>query len=179
MEVQQKQNWVTEVQKIKWQPPIFYSIHKLNLAISQSKKNTFVGFGFLIRKNKGEVLAASCHRQQKNLNPLCIAATVMRLAVLFCQNTSFYKVMVECNFAKLANLLNSDRIYCLEATWIIEDIGLIRDSFSFISFHSIPLWCNHAALALASAAKENEEAIVWLEEFPSFLFPIVQSDLIE
>ena len=139
MEVQQKQNWVAEVQKIKWQPPIFYSIHKLNLAISQSKKNTFVGFGFLIRKNKGEVLAASCHRQQKNLNPLCIAATVMRLALLFCQNTSFYKVMVECNFAKLANLLNSDRIYCLEAAWIIEDIGLIRDSFSFISFHSIPL----------------------------------------
>ena len=62
---------------------------------------------------------------------------------------------------------------CLEVAWIIEDIGLIRDSFSFISFHSIPLRCNRAALALASAAKENEEVIVWLEKYP---FPI---DLIE
>ena len=68
---------------------------------------------------------------------------------------------------------------CLEATWIIEDIGLIRDSFSFISFHSIPLQCNHAALALASATKENEKAIIWLEECPFFFFPIVQSDFIE
>ena len=62
MEVQQKQNQVTEVQKMKWQPPNSDSIHKLNLAISQSKKNTSVGFGFLIRNNKGEVLVASCHR---------------------------------------------------------------------------------------------------------------------
>ncbi|KAK9995028.1 hypothetical protein SO802_024731 [Lithocarpus litseifolius] len=135
MEVQQKQTRVAEGQNMKWQPPISDSIHKLNLAISQLKKNTSVGFGFgfLIRNNKGDVLAASCHRLQKNLNPLCTAATVMRLVLLFCQNTSFYKVMVECNFAELVNLLNSDRICCLEATWIIEDIGLIRDSFSFIS----------------------------------------------
>ena len=139
-----------------------------------------MGFGFLIRNKKGEVLAASCHRLKKNLNPFSTAATVMRLALLFCQNTSIHKVMVECNFVKLVNLLNSDRICCLEAAWIIEDIGLIRDRFFFsFSFHSIPLRCNHVALALASAAKENEKVIVWLEECPSFLFPIVQSDLIE
>ena len=113
MEVQHRQNWVVEEQTTKWQPPISNSIHKLNLAISQSK-NTSMGFGFLIRSNKGEVLAASCHHLQKNLNPLCIAATVMRLALLFCQNTSFHKVMVECNFAKLVDFLNSDRICCLE-----------------------------------------------------------------
>ena len=114
MEVQHRQNRVVEVQTAKWQPPISNSIHKLNLAISQSKKNTSMGFGFLIRSNKGEVLAALCHRLQKNLNPLCTAATVMRLALLFCQNTSFHKVMVECNFAELVDLLNSDRICCLE-----------------------------------------------------------------
>ena len=104
---------------------------------------------------------------------------MMRLALLFCQNASFDKFMLECNFAEHVNLLNSDKILCLEVAWIIEDIGLIRDSFSFISFHSIPLQCNHAALALASAAKENEKAIIWLEECPYFFFPIVQSDLIE
>ena len=87
--------------------------------------------------------------------------------------------MVECNFAELVDLLNSNRICYLEAAWMIEDIDLIRDSFSFISFHSIPLRCNCAALTLDSATKENEEVIVWLEEYPSFLFLIVQSDLIE
>ena len=61
MELQQKHNRVAEVHKMKWQPPISDSIHKFNLAISQLKKNTSVGFGFLIRNNKGEVLATSCH----------------------------------------------------------------------------------------------------------------------
>ena len=99
-----------------------------------------MGFGFLMRNNKDEVLVASCHRLQKNLNPLCTAATVMRLALLFCQNTSFLKVMVECNFAELVNLLNSDRICCLEAAWIIEDIGLIRDRFFFLFLFIVYLY---------------------------------------
>ena len=66
---------------------------------------------------------------------------------------------MECNFVELVDLLNSDRACCLEVAWIIVDISLIRDSFSFISFdgNSIPLQCN-------CAAKEDEEAIVWLEE---------------
>ena len=70
--------------------------------------------------------------------------------------------MVECNFVELVDLLNSDRACCLEAAWIIEDISLIRDSFSFISFdgNSIPLRCNRAALTLASTAKEDDVAII-------------------
>ena len=89
--------------------------------------------------------------------------------------------MVECNFVELVDLLNSDRACCLEAAWIIEDISLIRDSFSFISFdgNSIPLRCNRAALTLAGAAKENDVAIIWLEECFSFIFLIVQHDFIE
>jgi len=59
----------------------------------------------------------------------------------------------------------------------LEDIAIIKDSFNFIYFSSIPLRCNRATLALANAAKEKEEVIVWLEECPSFLFLIVQSDI--
>ena len=59
----------------------------------------------------------------------------------------------------------------------MEDIAIIKDSFNFISFSSIPLRCNRATLALANAVKEKDEDIVWLEKCPSFLFPIVQSDI--
>ena len=119
------------------------------------------------------MLAASCDRVEKSLNPLCTAAFVMRKALLFCQSTSFSKVEVECNFAELVDFINSDRICSLEAAWILEDISLISDSFHFISFTSIPLQCNRAALALGSARKEKEKVIVWLEECPYFLFPII------
>ena len=113
----------------------------------------------------------------KELNPLCTAACVVRKALLFCQSTRFSHVQVECNFAELVDLLNSDRICSLEVAWILEDIVIIKHSFNFISFSNIPLRCNRAALALVNAAKEKEEAIVWLEECPSFLFSIVQSDI--
>ena len=84
----------------------------------------------------------------------------------------FSKVEVECNFAELVDLLNSDRICSLEVAWIFEDITLIRDSFDFIIIiASIPLWCN-------SAAKEKENIIAWLGEYLSFLFPILLQDSI-
>ena len=89
----------------------------------------------------------------------------------------FSKVQVECNFAELVDLLNSDRLCSLEVAWILEDIAIIKEYFNFVSFSSIPLRCNRAALALANVAKEKEEVMIWLEECPYFLFPIVQSDL--
>ena len=124
---------------------------------------------------KGEVLATTCCQQQKNLNPLCTAALVMRMALLFCQGIYFFKLYVECNFAKLMYLLISDRICSLEVAWILEDINLFKDSFTFISFRSTPLRCNHVALVLIGAAKE-EEVILWLEEYPFFPFPILHRD---
>ena len=86
-------------------------------------------------------------------------------------------MQVECNFAELVDLLNSDRICSLEVTWILEDISIIKDSLVLISFSSIHLHCNCAALALANGTKVKEDVIIWLEKCPSFLFLIVQSDL--
>ena len=76
---------------------------------------------------------------------------------------------VESNFAELVDFLNY-RICSLEATWILEDISLICDSFDFIYFTSILLRCNRVALALVSATKKKEKVIVWLEECLFFLF---------
>ena len=41
---------------------------------------------------------------------------------------------MECNFAELVDLLNSDRVCSLEVAWILEDIKLICDQFVSISF---------------------------------------------
>ena len=106
------------------------------------------------------MLAATCDKIVKELNPLCTAACVLRKALLFCQSTSFSHVQVESNFADLVDLLNSDRICSLEVAWILEDIAIIKDSFNFISYSSIPLRSNRAALTLTNAAKEKEEVIV-------------------
>ncbi|KAL0013847.1 hypothetical protein SO802_000916 [Lithocarpus litseifolius] len=177
VEIQQGNLQKSNLKIVRWCPPQSEGIYKLNVAFSQTKKSSSVGIGIIIRNNDGEVLAAACDKIVKELNPLCTAACVLRKALLFCQSISFSYVQVESNFAELVDLLNSDRICSLEVAWILEDIAIIKDSFNFISFSSIPLRCNRAALALANAAKEKEEVIVLLEECPSFFFPIVQSDI--
>ena len=122
-------------------------------------------------------MAASCERVRKELHALWTATSVVHVGLLFCQSTSFSNIIVECNFAELVDLLNSDRVCSLEVAWILEDIKLICEQFVSISSVSIPMKCNRAALTLANATKENEEVIFWIEECPSFLFPIVQHDI--
>ena len=95
--------------------------------------------GLIIHNNCGEVFAAACERSVKELHPLCTTACVLRKALLFCQSISFSQVQVECNFAEVMELLISDKICSLEVAWILKDIAIIKDSFNFISFSSIPL----------------------------------------
>ena len=157
----------------KWSPPLSDSVFKLNLTLSQSRSKASVGVGFLIRNSEREVLVASCERVRKELHSLWTAAAVMRKALVFCQNSCFSKVIVESDFAKPVDFINSDRICTLEVAWILEDVKLICKQFVSISFVSVPLKYNRAALALASVTKENAKTIIWLEKCPSFLFSIV------
>ncbi|XP_075649856.1 uncharacterized protein LOC142620360 [Castanea sativa] len=159
MEVQQKNLQESIGKAIRWSPPQSDCMYKLNVAFSQSKKSSSIGIGFIIRNYVGEVLAAVCDKSVKELNPLCTAACVVRKALLVCQSTSFSHVQVECNFAELVDLLNSDHICSLEVAWILEDIAIINDNFNLISFSSIPLRCNRAVLALTNAAKEKRGGI--------------------
>ena len=94
-----------------------------------------MGFGLVIRNNRGEVFAASCVRVEKTLSFICIMTSLVRTTLQFGLSISFLKVEEECNLAKLVDLLNFDRICSLEVAWILEDINLIRDSFDFILFH--------------------------------------------
>ena len=89
----------------------------------------------------------------------------------------FFAVEIESNDSHLISLINSGEEFFSETGWILEDIKEILPAFTSISFNCIPKACNCAALALASFSKEKEVQSVWLEECPSFLFPIVSSDL--
>ena len=40
---------------------------------------------------------------------------------------------------KLVDFINSDRVYCLDVAWILEDIELICESFVDISFVNVPI----------------------------------------
>ena len=66
-------------------------------------------------------------------------------------------------------------LFVLSISFCKVSLGIVLFFFLFFFFfHSIPLQCNRAALALSNVAKEKDKAIVWLEEYPSFLFPIIQ-----
>ena len=101
LEVHQKNGQMVNSSAAKWNPPQSDSIYKLNLAISHThteekekilkkkekekekekkKRANSVGFGLLIRNNRGDVFAASCVRVEKTLKSICTATSLVRIA---------------------------------------------------------------------------------------------------
>ena len=76
---------------------------------------------------------------------------------------------IECNNSFLVSLLKSGRLF----GWIIEDVREILLLFCSISFNYVSNSCNKVAHALAGFAKEKDDLADWLEDCPSFLFPMV------
>ena len=62
---------------------------------------------------------------------------------------------------------------------ILDYVALICESFYTIFFISVPLGCNKAILTLTSVAKENEKVVVWLEEYPFFVFSLYNMNMNE
>ncbi|KAK9998270.1 hypothetical protein SO802_017873 [Lithocarpus litseifolius] len=114
-------------------------------------------------EERGDRHPSPISHQQQISPPISKPSGEIAVAISLDNSADISGCQVESNFAELVDLLNSDRICSLEVAWILEDIAIIKDSFNFISFSSIPLRCNRAALALANAAKEKEEAIISME----------------
>ncbi|KAK9996669.1 hypothetical protein SO802_021355 [Lithocarpus litseifolius] len=73
-----------------------------NLSIKIGK---FYGTLFAYTDARDEVLTTSCERVKKEMNSLCIAASVMCLTLLYCQGTGFSKIIVELNVILLSLLI--------------------------------------------------------------------------
>ena len=68
------------------------------------------------------------------------------------------------------------RICSLEMAWIWRILSLFMINLLAYTLY-VPMKCNRVTLTLANVTKENEKAIIWLEECLFFLFSIVQHDI--
>ncbi len=131
-----------------------------------------------VRNSQGNLLAASSEKVTSEEDFLGQSAQAVLHTLKLLISIGFFVVEIECNNSHLISLINSGEDLFSETGWILEDIKELLPAFSSISFNCTPKVCNSAALVLASFAKENEVQSVWLEDCPSFLFPIVSSELV-
>ena len=119
---------------------------------------------------------ASSEKVRSEGDLLWVSVVSLLKALKFLLSIGFFDVEIECNSSHLVSILSLGKDFFTETGWIIEDIHELLPSFNFVSFKSIPKSCNHVALALDSFSKEKDEQSVWLEDCPSFLFPIVTAE---
>uniref|UniRef100_A0A2N9GU29 RNase H type-1 domain-containing protein n=1 Tax=Fagus sylvatica TaxID=28930 RepID=A0A2N9GU29_FAGSY len=159
-----------------WTPPSDPIVFKVNVASIIFKEQRAMGLGIVVGNSLGDFMAASSEKLKEDGDLLLLSALSMLNTMKFQTSIGFYKVEIECNNALLVSLLNSDKSYALETGRILKDIRELMFLFSLISFKSVAKSCNCVAFALASFSKEKDEQIVWLEDCPPFLFPIVNLD---
>uniref|UniRef100_A0A2N9EM79 Reverse transcriptase zinc-binding domain-containing protein n=1 Tax=Fagus sylvatica TaxID=28930 RepID=A0A2N9EM79_FAGSY len=162
----------------KWIPPQNPNAVKVNVASVWFKNQRKIGIGMAVRNSQGNLLAASSEKVTSEEDFLGQSAQAVLHTLKLLISIGFFVVEIECNNSYLISLINSGEDLFSETGWILEDIKELLPAFSSISFNCTPKVCNSAALALASFSKENEVQSVWLEDCPSFLFPIVSSELV-
>ena len=165
-----------EAPSSSWTPPSSLLLYKVNVALVIFKERREVGIGVVVRNSQGVVLAASSEKVSSKGDLLWVSAVSLLKALKFLLSIGFFNVEIECNSPHLVSILSLGKDFFTETGWIIEDIRELLPSFNSVSFKSIPKSCNRVALALASFSKEKDEQSVWLEDCPSFLFPIVTAE---
>ena len=75
----------------------------------------------------------------------------------------------------LFRLLKIDALCLASNGVLVGDISWLAEEFFVLSFNCIHANCNKAAQALATEALSSSSKLVWMEDFPAVILPIVQS----
>uniref|UniRef100_A0A2N9H705 Reverse transcriptase zinc-binding domain-containing protein n=1 Tax=Fagus sylvatica TaxID=28930 RepID=A0A2N9H705_FAGSY len=162
----------------KWRPPE-QNHFKMNISMITCQANAKVGVGVLVRDFTGSVIAAL---EQSFLAPgdmLHMHAMAVLAGLQFAFDVGLRCIDLEMESKELLCLLKAPRP-CLAAVGnLVEDILLIKKSFTLLKFSFVSKSCNKIAHVLAIEALSSNTAQVWLEDYPVCILSLVQFDSIQ
>jgi hypothetical protein len=103
-------------------------------------------------------------------------ARIVLKALQFAKDIGLTLVIVEGCWRDLFRLLKIDAPCLASYGVLVGDISWLAEEFFVLSFNCIHANCNKAAQALATEALSSSSELVWLEDFPAIILPIVQSE---
>ncbi|XP_030973303.1 uncharacterized protein LOC115993151 [Quercus lobata] len=176
-DVQDIPTWAVIPQvETKWQPP-GVGLFKINFDGAVFEDRKLAGLGIVIHDESGMIIAAL---SQKILLPSSVdmvEALAARRALIFAQEISIFKAVVEGDSLKVIQALNNPKPNRTQLGHIITDIQRLGAGMQFCNFIHIRRGGNKLAHSLAKRAVLAADTDVWLEELPQDLIDVLQFDL--
>ncbi|KAL5857613.1 hypothetical protein ACOSQ3_005071 [Xanthoceras sorbifolium] len=160
-----------------WKPPPLFSF-KLNTDASFDFNNKVMGLGFVIRNSFGAVLATFSGKFQSGFSVDIGEAMAIFSGIQFAIGAGFYPLLVESDSKVVVDLLNERGEPRAEKGIIVHHIFYFFPS-SFVSLISfVPRHSNAVAHALSRLALSLENMFIMLEEIPSSILSLLETDLL-
>ncbi|XP_057416107.1 uncharacterized protein LOC130710770 [Lotus japonicus] len=150
-------------------------LYKINFDASVTKEGSG-GFGFIARDVQAEVLAAACWHYGPVTTPTVAEALSMRWSMTLARDLGFRRVEFESDCLPLVEAWKQNG-GCSFLDSIVRDCNFLLSNFEVFSLRFVRRTGNRAANALASLSFSFGE-VVWIEEVPSQLIGLVQSDVL-
>ena len=137
----------------------------------------YAGLGVVIRDCNGNIIAALSQKIKLPHSVESVEALAAHKAVIFVKELSIFKVVEEGNCLRVVQALKAlDRCKTLYGN-VIEDTHSQGVTLQHCQFQHVRRDGNKLAHALARRAVLSADIDVWVEELPSNLEDVFQSDL--
>ena len=146
------------------------------MGFSVDSQLNLVGVACLIRDIDGSVKAAKNQRMMLYEDKLQLQALVVLAAVNFAFDVGLRRVEVDISYNELYHLLQSVGPCLAPIGTLVDDILLVKSSFSVCNFSLVNSSCNKAASTLASEALSSATPQVWFNHCPPSISSIVLID---
>lgn len=163
-----------EAQEIHaWQPP-HSPLFKVNVdaAVTGSK----FGLGMVVRDEVGDVLMSAGSSCQAEGDPLHAEAKAMFFGFKYAFDVGFRSIVMESDCANLVQLAMGKTRVRTRTQVIVDDILALAPNFEYCLFVFAIRSCNRVAHSIAKSSLTLEEVVVWMEDHPLDVLPLVLAD---
>nr|XP_023910596.1 uncharacterized protein LOC112022259 [Quercus suber] len=133
--------------------------------------------GVIIRDNNGAVIGALSARVPLPQSVAMVEALACRRAIQFAVEIGLHEVIFEGDATVVINAISIGPANQSLYGHIVDDILSQASLLHFFDFCFFPRSCNSVADALAKRANVGPNLLVWLEDYPEDIAPLVLGDV--
>ena len=136
-----------------------------------------VGIVVVICDSEGMVLGSLSKQIPQAYNPLEIEAMAIATTMQFALDLGFQHAILETDSLVLVKALHDDIEFLLAVGLVLNEIRSMVNLFNELHYSHVKRESNIVAHKLAHHAICVSGAVVWMEDVPPLLFPVVSADI--
>ncbi|XP_060962447.1 uncharacterized protein LOC133032499 [Cannabis sativa] len=152
---------------------------KLNVDASIDKHTNSIGIGAIIRNTTGGVVACLLKSLFGTFAAMEAEAVALMVALDWTLTIGLPISSFETDCLALISAFSRRASFCNEFGSILDDIASLLSNFPEASLIHVRRSANMAAHELAVRALRVDGELVWMDDFPPFLYDVLNSDYIQ